>query len=65
MPYFALGLILVTMSSVYRLKVVGRNNVPTEGGALLVSNHVSFVDALMLITSIDRQIQICCKPTLL
>ena len=51
-----LGLILVT-NSVYRLKVIGRSNVPTEGGALLVSNHVSFVDALMLITSMDRQIR--------
>ncbi len=51
-----LGLILTT-SLVYRLKVIGRNNIPTEGGALLVSNHVSFVDALMLITSMDRQIR--------
>ena len=51
-----LGLILTT-SSVYRLKVIGRNNIPSEGGALLVSNHVSFVDALMLITSMDRQIR--------
>ena len=51
-----LGLILAT-HSVYRLKIIGRNHIPAEGGALLVSNHVSFVDALMLIASLDRPIR--------
>ena len=51
-----LGLILVT-HSVYRLKILGRENVPAEGGVLLAPNHVSFVDALMLIASLDRPIR--------
>ena len=30
----------------YRLRVEGRENIPHDGGALLVANHMSFVDAL-------------------
>lgn len=43
--------------SVYRIKVVGRENIPVRGGALFVSNHMSFVDALLLIASTDRRIR--------
>ena len=40
--------------SLYRVRVVGRDNIPAKGGALFVCNHVSFVDALLLIASTDR-----------
>jgi acyl-[acyl-carrier-protein]-phospholipid O-acyltransferase / long-chain-fatty-acid--[acyl-carrier-protein] ligase len=43
--------------SVYRLRVEGRDNIPEKGGALFVCNHVSFVDALLLIGSTDRMIR--------
>jgi len=43
--------------SVYRLRVEGRDNIPERGGALFVCNHVSFVDALLLIGSTDRMIR--------
>ena len=43
--------------SVYRIRIVGRDNVPERGGALFVSNHMSFVDALLLIASTDRRIR--------
>jgi acyl-[acyl-carrier-protein]-phospholipid O-acyltransferase / long-chain-fatty-acid--[acyl-carrier-protein] ligase len=41
----------------YRLRVEGRENIPERGGALLVANHLSFVDALLLIASTDRPIR--------
>src|SRR5207249_8516859 len=40
--------------TVYRIRVEGRENIPEKGGALFVCNHVSFVDALLLIASTDR-----------
>lgn len=43
--------------SVYRIKVLGRDNFPDKTGALLVCNHMSFVDALLLIASTDRPIR--------
>ena len=41
----------------YRLRSNGRENIPETGGALLVSNHVSFVDALLLITCTERPVR--------
>ncbi len=43
--------------TVYRIRVVGRDNIPAKGGALFVCNHVSFVDALLLLASTDRQVR--------
>ena len=41
----------------YRLRIVGGENVPLEGPALLVSNHVSFVDGLIVLASTPRFIR--------
>ncbi|MGA2605216.1 MAG: acyl-[ACP]--phospholipid O-acyltransferase [Verrucomicrobiia bacterium] len=49
--------IWVFTHSVYRLRVEGRDNIPETGGALFVCNHVSFVDALLIIGSTDRMIR--------
>src|SRR5713226_9248511 len=43
--------------SIYRIKVEGRDNIPERGGALFVCNHMSFVDACLLIASTDRAIR--------
>ncbi len=43
--------------TIYRVRVLGRSNVPREGGALLVPNHVSFADGLFLFASTDRPIR--------
>lgn len=51
-----LGLVLAT-HTIYRLDVRGAEHVPKEGGALLVPNHVSFVDGLFLIASMDRKVR--------
>ncbi len=40
--------------TLYRIRVLGAENIPEKGGALFVANHVSFVDAMMLIASTDR-----------
>ena len=39
---------------VYRFKVQGEHNIPTEGAAILVCNHVSFVDAILLMAASPR-----------
>ena len=50
------GLWLLTRT-LYRVRVLGRENIPDKGGALFVCNHVSFVDALLLIASTDRPVR--------
>ena len=58
LPVALLRLCLVMLThTFYRVKVVGRPNVPVRGGALLVPNHVSFVDSLFLIATIDRPVR--------
>jgi 1-acyl-sn-glycerol-3-phosphate acyltransferase len=41
---------------VYRFKVTGDENIPVEGAAVLVCNHVSFVDAVLLMAASPRPI---------
>ncbi len=43
--------------TLYRIRVEGRENFPDKGGALLVPNHVSMVDAVLLIAATDRPIR--------
>ena len=43
--------------SLYRIRVVGRDHIPEKGGALFVCNHVSWMDALLLIASTDRPVR--------
>ena len=50
-------LLWIATHSLYRIHLEGRQNVPAKGGALLVPNHVSMVDAVLLIASIDRPIR--------
>ncbi len=42
---------------VYRFKVRGEENIPTEGPAILACNHVSFVDAVLLMAASPRPIR--------
>ncbi|MFP4500152.1 MAG: MFS transporter [Candidatus Hydrogenedentota bacterium] len=46
----------ILTNTLYRIRVLGRGYVPEEGGALLVANHISFVDVLFLYASTDREI---------
>jgi acyl-[acyl-carrier-protein]-phospholipid O-acyltransferase/long-chain-fatty-acid--[acyl-carrier-protein] ligase len=43
--------------SFYRIRIVGRDHIPEKGGALFVCNHVSWMDALLLIASTDRPVR--------
>jgi acyl-[acyl-carrier-protein]-phospholipid O-acyltransferase/long-chain-fatty-acid--[acyl-carrier-protein] ligase len=43
--------------TLYQLDVAGRERVPARGGALLVPNHVSMADAVLLIAALDRPVR--------
>lgn len=44
----------VLVNTLYRVRVDGLKNVPDEGAALVVCNHVSFMDALILMACVRR-----------
>ncbi|MEN8127484.1 MAG: acyl-[ACP]--phospholipid O-acyltransferase [Planctomycetota bacterium] len=58
LPDFLVRLIVVLLTrTIYRIRVRGIENVPTEGPALLVSNHVSWADAVVLAATQQRRIR--------
>jgi acyl-[acyl-carrier-protein]-phospholipid O-acyltransferase/long-chain-fatty-acid--[acyl-carrier-protein] ligase len=58
MPDVFLRLMFVIFTNtLYRLRIVGQEHVPQSGGALLVPNHMSFVDGFLLMASVDRPIR--------
>jgi len=43
--------------TLYKIRIEGRDNIPEKGGALFACNHMSMVDAMLLIASTDRFIR--------
>ncbi|HOZ47782.1 MAG TPA: MFS transporter [Candidatus Hydrogenedentes bacterium] len=59
-PTFLLRLgFWVLTNTIYRLRVKGAENVPERGGALIVADMASCVDALTIVASIDRPVYFC------
>ncbi len=57
-PEFLLRFIVwLLVHSVYRLRTEGVEHIPAEGPAVLVCNHVSFVDALVIAAACRRPIR--------
>jgi len=63
MFYWILKYIVVgpVMKAIFRPWVVGRRNVPTEGAAILASNHLSFIDSIFLPLMLDRPVTFLAK----
>lgn len=58
LPEFLLRfLVWILVHTMYRTTVRGANQVPREGAALVVANHVSFVDAFIVSAAIARPIR--------
>ena len=55
--YFVRLILWLFTHTVYRIKIVGAENLPLSGPALLVSNHVSFVDAFMIGGALPRLVR--------
>ncbi len=43
--------------SIYRIRTTGSENIPLEGGALLLPNHVTFADAFFITSACPRQVR--------
>ncbi len=50
-------LVWILANTLYRVRLTGLENVPVKGPAVLVCNHVSFVDALLVGGSIRRPVR--------
>jgi 1-acyl-sn-glycerol-3-phosphate acyltransferase len=58
LPEFLMRFVVwILVNTLYRIRTEGRENIPAMGPALLVCNHVSFVDALVVGGSIRRPVR--------
>src|SRR5690349_21817988 len=51
------GLLRLALRLIYRVRVIGHDRVPRTGGALLVCNHLSWVDALLVGFASERHVR--------
>ncbi|MBM4153774.1 MAG: MFS transporter [Lentisphaerae bacterium] len=58
LPDFLVRFVTVLLTrTLYRIRAVGVENLPVDGGALLVANHVSYMDALHILACQQRRIR--------
>ncbi|WP_376747838.1 1-acyl-sn-glycerol-3-phosphate acyltransferase, partial [Paenibacillus odorifer] len=50
------GLLRLIYAILFPLKIVGKENVPKEGGVLLCANHISLLDPMTIGIKLDRQV---------
>ena len=57
-PEFLLRFIAwILINVLYRVRIRGINEIPDEGPALLVCNHISYVDAMVVLGSVPRPVR--------
>lgn len=57
-PEFLLRFVVwMLVHTVYRLRVTGAENIPENGPVVLIANHVSFVDALIIMAACRRPVR--------
>lgn len=58
MPDFALRFLLLTLGKIfYRIRMTGVENIPERGPALLISNHISYIDAILICSCTSRRVR--------
>ena len=56
--WFLRRLVRLLLSCFYRFRVFGQERIPAEGGGLLVCNHVSFLDGVLIMLLVDRPVRV-------
>ncbi|GGF75366.1 1-acyl-sn-glycerol-3-phosphate acyltransferase [Paenibacillus albidus] len=58
------GLLRLIYAILFPLKIVGKENVPEEGGVLLCANHISLFDPMTIGIKLKRQVRYMAKAEL-
>lgn len=54
----------ILFDTLWRLKIIGQENIPERGGAIIASNHISFFDPPLIGSAIKREIHYLAKEEL-
>ena len=57
-------IIIIVNTILYRVKVVGKENLPKEGAFILCGNHRSYLDPLLIVTNCKRKVRFVAKQEL-
>lgn len=47
----------LVVRTLYRVSILGIENIPTSGGVVIVANHVSYLDAIMISSMVTRPVR--------
>lgn len=50
-------LFIILTNTFYKIRIIGEENIPKEGAALIVSNHLSSTDAFFVMAAVNRPIR--------
>lgn len=54
--HFVRLLVIAIAHIIFRIRVKGIKNIPTQGGALIIANHVSFLDTFVICAVVPRMV---------
>ena len=54
---FVRFIVSAALRTVYRIRPVNAHHIPKEGGALLIANHLSYIDSLIISAAVDRPVR--------
>ncbi len=57
-------IVMFLCTILFRLEVTGRENIPKEGGLIIISNHASLLDPLLVGAAITRPVACMAKEEL-
>ena len=63
--FFVRMLVTIAVKSLYRVRTIGIENLPVDGPALLLANHSSYFDALLLCATTLRRIRFLMDPAMI
>lgn len=55
--HFIRGTFQLILHSLYRKRIVGLENLPADGGCVVVSNHVSWIDGILILWMLPRNVR--------
>ncbi len=63
--FFVRMLATIAVKSLYRVRTIGIENLPVDGPALVLANHSSYFDALLLCATTRRRIRFLMDPAMI